>query len=169
MKSLCTDFRLSNFQSSGSVCRAMADSIRPRRPSLQPIAAGIHRARRYLGLTQSDAAERLDISVDFYAMIERGQSRPSIPKFRQICVVLQVSADELLGRVAPSIDPATGHYIPSRLLAPHDDSPELRRLLRRLRRTPLRYLQVIWLLIPNVDRIARPVPITPSDPPARPE
>ncbi len=54
--------------------------------------------REYLHWTQADVAERLSVSVEFYARIERGTSLPSILTFARIVSALGVSADALLGR-----------------------------------------------------------------------
>lgn len=86
-------------------------------------------ARTARRLSQTDAAEAVGISLEFYARIERGGTLPSAPTLRSIARALGVSADALLGlglkgstlNAVPS--PATGKA----------SSPELRRLLRRLR------------------------------------
>lgn len=62
------------------------------------IGAAARRARKALELTQEDAAERIGVSVEFYARIERGNSLPSVPTFVRIANSLGVSADTLIGR-----------------------------------------------------------------------
>lgn len=52
--------------------------------------------REQAGFTQSALAEAVDISVHHITQIERGLSFPSLPVFKNICVVLQVPADFFL-------------------------------------------------------------------------
>lgn len=54
-------------------------------------------ARRELGLTQSEAAEQMDISHEFYARIERGKALPSVFTLVRMVQVLNTSTDRLLG------------------------------------------------------------------------
>ena len=107
-------------------------------------------ARRALRLTQEDAAERIGVSVEFYARIERGNSLPSILTFARIAAVLGISADLLLGR-----QPVVGHAAarsPDWSPGPPDDSPELRRLTRRLRTSGPGVVRVVTLLVKELER-----------------
>lgn len=61
------------------------------------IGAAARTARARLKLTQRDIADRVSVSVEFYARIERGTSLPSIVTFARIVSGLGVSADVLLG------------------------------------------------------------------------
>lgn len=86
-------------------------------------------ARRRLGLTQEEVAERVKLATEVYGRLERGNNLPSVPTLRRICLVLQVSADELLalgtGEVLDTPPPSPGG-------APATEPPlELRRLFRR--------------------------------------
>lgn len=97
-------------------------------------------ARRRLGLTQEDVAERIGIVTEVYGRLERGNMLPSLPTFRKMCSVLMLSADEALGLKEES----------GKAQAPppqeEDDSAELRRLIRRARqlnRTSLRVLSLV--------------------------
>ena len=55
------------------------------------------RARHALRLTQAQIAQRIGISAEFYARVERGQALPSIETLARMVTVLGISADELLG------------------------------------------------------------------------
>jgi transcriptional regulator with XRE-family HTH domain len=89
----------------------------------------VRKARHARGLTQEQVAEQLEVSVDFYARIERGRAHPSIDTFLCMMSVLDASADTLLG-----LDEA-GATGPAEVpLTTPDDSPAVRSLARRLRR-----------------------------------
>ncbi|MEM9491193.1 MAG: helix-turn-helix transcriptional regulator, partial [Myxococcota bacterium] len=55
------------------------------------IGVAARQARKALHLTQEDAAERINVSSEFYARIERGTSLPSIITFARIVSTLGVS------------------------------------------------------------------------------
>ena len=57
------------------------------------IGVAARASRTALGLTQADAAERVGITSEFYARIERGQTLPSVPTLAAIADALGVSAD----------------------------------------------------------------------------
>ena len=117
------------------------------------IGAAARAARKALQLTQEDTAERLNVSVEFYARIERGTSLPSIVTFANIVRVLGVSGDALLGRPgAPAVAPMG---IPSWAPAPPNDGPELRRLARRLRKSSPATLRAVNLLLREIENITR--------------
>jgi len=54
-------------------------------------------ARLARGLTQEDAADLIDVSLEFYGRIERGRTLPSVPTLLRVATVLRVSTDALLG------------------------------------------------------------------------
>ncbi len=101
-------------------------------------------ARRRARLTQADVAERVGIATEVYGRLERGLMLPSVETLRKLCRVLGVTSDALLGlrgdlRAAES--PAT-----------YGEPPEIRRLLRRLRRLDPRHLRLISLLASELAR-----------------
>ena len=107
------------------------------------IGSAARLARASLELTQEDAAERIRVSVEFYARIERGNSLPSVPTFARIAGSLGVSADELLGRSQPGTRGA-----PAWLQAePPTDAPEIRRVLRLLRKASPATLRLVTMLL----------------------
>jgi transcriptional regulator with XRE-family HTH domain len=107
-------------------------------------------ARRALQLTQEDAAERINVSVEFYARIERGNSLPSIGTFARIASALGVSADMLLGNRPAMVQPAPGAAL-SWPATPPSDGPEMRRLMRRLRKARPSTLRLVTMLVKEIE------------------
>lgn len=111
-----------------------------------PIGTVARETRKALGLTQANMAERLDLSVEFYARIERGHALPSIEVFLRMVDALGVSADALLGldaaRVAPGAPPLTSPA----------DPPELREVADRLRQARPGIVRVVSLLLTELER-----------------
>lgn len=55
------------------------------------------RSRRFdQQLTQAQLADRLDISIEAYSRLERGQALPSFPTLLKICETLETTPDALL-------------------------------------------------------------------------
>ncbi len=106
-------------------------------------------ARSALGLTQEDAAERISVSVEFYARIERGTSLPSVPTLARIAGSLGVSADALLGNEAP-----TKVHAPAAWLQPATptDGPDIRRAVRMLRRATPGTLRLVTMLLKEMEK-----------------
>ncbi|ACY19300.1 helix-turn-helix domain-containing protein [Haliangium ochraceum] len=115
------------------------------------IGRAAREARTALQLTQEDAAERIHVSVEFYARIERGKSLPSIGTFARIVSALGVSADALLGARPPIATVAAG--MPA-LWTPPSESPEMRRLSRRLRKARPATLRLVSLLVKEIESAA---------------
>ena len=46
-------------------------------------------AREKLGMTQAEVAQKADMTVNYYAMIERGEVNPSFDKIKSITKVLK--------------------------------------------------------------------------------
>jgi transcriptional regulator with XRE-family HTH domain len=107
-------------------------------------------ARRTLQLTQEDAAERINVSVEFYARIERGNSLPSIGTFARMVSALGVSADVLLGNRPTIVQPAPGTSL-TWSTTPPTDGPELRRLMRRLRKARPATLRLVNMLVKEIE------------------
>ena len=112
------------------------------------IGSAARQARAALELTQEDAAERLGVSVDFYARIERGNSLPSVPTLARMVAVLGISADVLLGRIefTPGSAPTWS------TAASPTDAPEVRRVGRMLRRASPGALRLVAMLLRELDR-----------------
>ena len=95
-------------------------------------------ARGARGLTQQDTAERAGVSAEFCARIERGKTLPSVPTLVRLADALGTAADSLVGRSRPQF---AAH--PSDTA---DEAPEMRRLVRRLRRAKPRTIRLLNLL-----------------------
>ena len=116
------------------------------------IGAAAREARKALHLTQEDAAERINVSVEFYARIERGTSLPSIGTFARMVPALGVSADALLGRLTAAAQSAQASGVGmSWAPAPPSDGPEVRRLIRRLRKARSSTLRLVAMLVKELD------------------
>jgi transcriptional regulator with XRE-family HTH domain len=126
---------------------AFALEIEMNKELAKSIGTAARKARKTLQLTQEDAAERIDVSVEFYARIERGISLPSILTFARIVSTLGVSADALLGRQQPAVVQTGVSWTP----APPDDSQEIRRVVRRLRRAQPGTLRLVNLILKELD------------------
>lgn len=50
----------------------------------------LRKARLKLGLTQSEVARGADMTVNYYAMIERGEVNPSLEKIESLTKVLKL-------------------------------------------------------------------------------
>lgn len=56
----------------------------------------LKKARTALGLTQSQFADRLNLSPSTIGMYEQGRREPDIKLLKNVCVTLNISSDELL-------------------------------------------------------------------------
>jgi transcriptional regulator with XRE-family HTH domain len=111
------------------------------------LGAAARRARKTLELTQEDAAERIGVSVEFYARIERGHSLPSMSTFVRITRALGVSADALIGRLG------AGDGEPLWLPRPMPiDNPEVRRVSRLLRKASPATLRAVGVLMREMEQ-----------------
>lgn len=98
-------------------------------------------ARMRAGLTQEDVAERIGMASEVYGRMERGQMLPRVENLRRMCVVLNVGPHELLG-----LEPQ-GTAFPWEDLKPRgDDSSDMRRLLRRLRKLSPAQVKLLSLI-----------------------
>ncbi|MBZ4419098.1 helix-turn-helix domain-containing protein [Myxococcus sp. RHSTA-1-4] len=99
------------------------------------LGAASRAARVRMGLTQADVAERIGMASEVYGRLERGHMLPSVQNLRRLCVVLNVPPHELLGlgenlsAPPPAKDKAVGTA-----KVREDDTPEMRRLMRNLRK-----------------------------------
>lgn len=108
-------------------------------------------ARKAFGLTQEDVAERAGISFEFYARIERGGTLPSVPTLVRIADALAVSADVLLGRAGPGTL-LVAEPPPSLSTG---EPPEVRRLVRRLRKADPRTVKLLGLIATELEERSR--------------
>ena len=71
------------------------------------IGRAARQARKALGLTPGQVAEKLGVSVEVYSRIERGVVLPSLRTFVSLAAVLRVDGNTLLG-----IEPANAAALP---------------------------------------------------------
>lgn len=112
------------------------------------IGTGARQARKALELTQEDIAERIGVSVEFYARIERGTSLPSIVTFARIASALGASGDMLLGRHQPAAVHGSAWVAPQTT-----DRPEIRRIVRRLRNARPGTLRLVSMLLKEFENL----------------
>lgn len=116
----------------------MTDEESERKRLTAHLGTVVREARRKANLTQADVAERVGLATEVLGRLERGQMLPSVPSLRKLCRVLRVDANVILGL---DVEKA-----PLWLDAPEpeaDDLPELRRLVRTLRRMDAAQLAVV--------------------------
>lgn len=53
-------------------------------------ASRLKKARKSLGLTQEQVAEKIGITANSYARIERGDAKPSYDTLKAICRILKL-------------------------------------------------------------------------------
>ena len=73
----------------------------------------IRNARLDAGLSQSELAERCNLSVSFLGHIERGSRKMSLETLVTVCEVLNLSTDYLLQDELPGSDAVIGNIIAS--------------------------------------------------------
>ena len=64
--------------------------------SLQIIGQKLREVREKQHLTQSDVAEKADISTNHYAQIERGEANPSIETLESILKAINIKSSKVL-------------------------------------------------------------------------
>jgi len=64
--------------------------------SPQKIGRKLKEARLKLGLRQADVAKKADVSVNYYARIERNEENPTIETLKRILKVLKVKSSDIL-------------------------------------------------------------------------
>jgi transcriptional regulator with XRE-family HTH domain len=124
------------------VSRDIQDEERQRR-----FARNLRAARERARLTQAGMAEKLGMSDEVYARYERAKMWPGIDKLCRLCEILDCSADSLLG---------TDEGAPAATEPPDaDDSPAVRRLLRRLRKARPRTVRLVSRMLNDLESCAR--------------
>lgn len=96
------------------------------------LSAALRQARKRAGMTQAEAAEGIGIAPEVYGRMERGGMLPSVPTLLRLCLILGSGPNELMGfaEVEPGHSAHGVNTVPPGL----KDTPEKRRLLRRLAR-----------------------------------
>ncbi|MBJ6760805.1 XRE family transcriptional regulator [Corallococcus sp. H22C18031201] len=97
------------------------------------LGAAARGARVRLGLTQADVAERIGMASEVYGRLERGHMLPSVQNLRRLCTVLNVPPHDLLGLGSEFSGPIAVRETKPKP-RPEEEPPEMRRLLRNLRK-----------------------------------
>jgi transcriptional regulator with XRE-family HTH domain len=113
-------------------------------------ARNLRAARERAGLTQAAIAAKLGMEDEVYARYEMW---PSLDRLGRICDILGCTSDSLLGTDQPPPRPARP---PAKAL--EDDSPEVRRLLRRLRKARPKTLRLVRQTLDELDQYGKPAP-----------
>jgi transcriptional regulator with XRE-family HTH domain len=113
------------------------------KPLSSTLGAAVRTARMRAGLTQEDVAERIGMASEVYGRMERGQMLPRVENLRRLCLVLNVPPHELLG-----LDPETfrGAFAWDEVKPRADDTADVRRLLRRLRKLNSNQVKLLSLI-----------------------
>jgi transcriptional regulator with XRE-family HTH domain len=129
------------------------------------LGAEARRARLAQRLTQADVAERVDLSVEFYARLERGHALPSVPTLAALVRVLGLSADAVLG---PEASGGTAAIAREPIRFYELGSPVQRRIYRRLQRASPALLRLVHEVLTSFDRAVEeatsPAPEDPANP-----
>ena len=96
------------------------------------LGAALKQARQRAGMTQAEVAQGIGSVVEVYGRMERGGALPSVSTLLRLCLILGSGPHELMGfsPVAPWQEASGVGTVPPGL----NDTPEKRRLLRRLAR-----------------------------------
>ncbi|MDY7226983.1 helix-turn-helix transcriptional regulator [Hyalangium rubrum] len=102
-------------------------------------------ARKRAGMTQVEAAEGIGIAPEVYGRMERGGMLPSVPTLLRLCLILGSGPHELMGftEVEPRQNAPEANTMPPGI----NDTPEKRRLLRRLARLDTPRIKVLARLV----------------------
>ena len=107
-------------------------------------ALNLRAARTRKHMTQAKVSEAIGVSQQVYWRYESARTWPNLDTLRDICKVLEVSADTLLG--------FEHGQMPSALQLPTDDPPMVRRLLGQLRQASRNTLRLVTMLLAEVER-----------------
>jgi transcriptional regulator with XRE-family HTH domain len=108
-------------------------------------------ARLRAGLTQADVAERVGLATEVYGRMERGRMLPSVPSLRRLCITLRLPSDVLLGINSGEVASWVAEASPPE----YEESPELRRLMRTLRKLNASQLKLIARVTTELQRRRR--------------
>lgn len=114
------------------------------KPLSSILGAAVRNARVRAGLTQEDVAERIGMASEVYGRMERGQMLPRVENLRRLCLVLNVPPHELLG--LETMAPSRGELPREDGKVRSDDTADMRRLLRRMRRLNANQVKLLSLI-----------------------
>lgn len=112
-------------------------------------------ARLRSGLTQADVADTIGTVTEVYGRMERGKLLPSVPTLFRLCLALHSGPHELMGFTPVergSVKPPWGGLRVPRGVT---DTPEIRRLVRRLGGLDPSKIRLIQLIVAAL--VARPL------------
>ena len=136
----------------GDMAAKTAVSSRRRSENKQKLSKALGeaaRAARKRGeMTQADVAERVGVATEVYGRLERGLLMPSVPTLRRLCVVLKLPADALLA-LGPAKTPLWAETLPA---PPSQELPQMRRLLRHVRKLTPDQLRALSLVAATLRR-----------------
>jgi transcriptional regulator with XRE-family HTH domain len=96
-------------------------------------------------MTQAEVAQGIVTHPEVYGRMERGRMLPSVPTLLKLCLILGSGPNELMGfSPADQLQDAPG---PSMVPPGLNDTPEKRRLLRRLARLDSSRLKTLSRLV----------------------
>ena len=94
------------------------------------------------GLTQAEVADGVGVAPEVCGRLERGHMLPSVPTLLRLCLTLRSKPDELMG-FAPAPTPQASASRADKLPEGLEDTPDMRRLLRLLKRLDPRRLKLL--------------------------
>jgi transcriptional regulator with XRE-family HTH domain len=107
-------------------------------------------ARHARGWTQAELAERVGIAIEVCGRLERGATLPRADTLVRLAEALGVSTDLLLGRTSRRAGDAGHTPAAGEPDVEYADSPEMRRLLRRLEGESPRTLRLLEAFISSL-------------------
>jgi transcriptional regulator with XRE-family HTH domain len=107
-------------------------------------ALNLRAARKSKGMTQAELAKAIGVSTIVVWRYEGARMWPSIETLRDICKMLEVSADALLG--------LGQEETPAILPGPPEDPPMVRRLLDQLRRASRSTRYLVEMVLAAIEK-----------------
>jgi transcriptional regulator with XRE-family HTH domain len=107
-------------------------------------ALNLRAARKSKGMTQAEVAKAIGVSTTVFWRYEGARMWPSIETLRDMCKVLDVSADALLG--------LGQEETPGILPAPPENPPMVRRLLDQLRRASRSTRYLVEMVLAAIEK-----------------
>jgi transcriptional regulator with XRE-family HTH domain len=127
--------------------------MNPQRGLSTTIGKAARAARVRAELTQEDVAERMGLATEVYGRLERGGMLPSVPTLRKLCVVLRISADALLGLGPDHWGTQWGTPEPAPSKRAPEEPPEIRRLIRIVKKLAPEEFRLLSLLATGLRRL----------------
>jgi transcriptional regulator with XRE-family HTH domain len=118
------------------------------KPLAATFARELRAARQGRGWTQAELAERAGLVIEACGRLERGRVLPRADTLVRLTAALGVSSDALLG-LTPGAGTSRARAVAEQA-AEYAESPELRRLVRRLRGESSRTIRLIDGLVSSV-------------------